>query len=111
MTSSELIDQHSVHFAVYRYKEGTAIDEIERALEDVCRLGDQVAGIRVVSWGTNSSPHACGYTHAMTVVGDDMAAVRAFRELARNHPSSQLLSDGEEAGVGADYDYPSAAGA
>ena len=106
MTSADLIDRHSVHFAVYRYKEGTPIDQIERALEDVCRMGDQVAGIRVVGWGTNSSPHACGYTHAMTIVGDDMDAVRKFRELARNHPSSQLLSDSEETGVGADYDYP-----
>ncbi|MGC0367442.1 hypothetical protein ABH922_005494 [Rhodococcus sp. 27YEA15] len=111
MTSSGLIDNHAVHFAVYRYKEGTVIADVERALEDVCKLGDQVPGIRVVSWGTNSSPHACGYTHAMTIVGTDMDAVREYRELARNHPTSQLLSDAEETGVGADYDYPGVAGA
>jgi hypothetical protein len=110
MASTGLIDHHSVHFAVYKYKEGTALAEIERGLEEVCRLGDQVPGIRVVGWGLNSSPHACGYTHAMTIVGDDMDAVREFRELARNHPLSQLLSDSEETGVGADYDYPRADG-
>jgi hypothetical protein len=106
MASTGLIGPHSVHFAVYRYKEGSPIDEIEKAFEEVCRLGDQVPGIRAVGWGHNSSPHACGYTHAMTIVGDDMDAVRAYRELARDHPLSQLLSDAEETGLGADYDYP-----
>jgi hypothetical protein len=106
MASTGLIGRHSVHFAVYKYKEGSSIEEIERAFEDVCRLGDRVPGVRAVGWGRNSSPHACGYTHAMTVVGDDMDAVRAFRDLARDHPLSQLLSESEETGVGADYDYP-----
>jgi hypothetical protein len=110
MTSAGLIGRHSVHFAVYKYKDASSIEEVEKGLEAVCRLGDEVPGIRAVGWGTNSSPHACGYTHAMTIVGDDMESVRAFRELARNHPSSQLLSDSEETGVGADYDYPRVVG-
>ena len=106
MPSSVPGDTHSVHFAVYKWKEGAPVDEIERGFDEICRLGGQVPGIRVVSWGRNSSPHACGYTHAMTIVGDSMDAVRAYREVARHHPVSAVMSASEETGVGADYDYP-----
>jgi hypothetical protein len=105
MTSAVEADRHSVHFAVYKWKEGSPVDEIERGFDEICRMGGQVAGVRVVSWGRNSSPHACGYTHAMTIVGDNMDAVREYRELARGHPMSAVMSTWEETGVGADYDY------
>ncbi len=101
-----MLGQHSVHFAVYRWKQGAPVEEIERGFAEVCGMGDQIPGIRAVSWGRNESPHAFGYTHAMTIVGDTMEAVRAFRELARVQPISTVMSAHEEAGIGADYQYP-----
>jgi hypothetical protein len=106
---SNLSDQHSVHFAVYRWKPDAPVEDIERGFDDLCRMASDVPGIRVVSWGRNASPHAYGYTHAMTIVGDDMGAVRAYRELARVQPIATVMSENEEAGVGADYDYPALA--
>lgn len=97
--------QHFVHFAVYRWKDGSPIAEIERGFGELCRMGTDVPGIRLVSWGVNDSEFSKGYTHAMAIVGDDMAAVRAYRELARNHPIAKVMRDCEEDGIGADYDY------
>jgi Stress responsive A/B Barrel Domain len=103
-------ERHSVHFAVYRWKAGSPVAEIERGFGELCRMGTDVPGIRLVSWGVNDSEFGQGYTHAMTIVGDDMAAVRAYRELARSHPIAEVMHACEEDGIGADYDYASTAG-
>jgi Stress responsive A/B Barrel Domain len=105
-----VLGQHSVHFAVYRWNPGAPVEDIERGFTEICSMGDQIPGIQVASWGRNESPHAYGYTHAMTIVGDTMEAVRAFRELARVQPIAAVMSAHEEAGIGADYHYPEAKG-
>jgi hypothetical protein len=99
-------DQHSVHFAVYRFKDGSPLKEIERGFDELCAMAGDVPGIRLVSWGLNSSEYAMGYTHAMVIVGDDADAVRTYRELARKHPVAEVAHVSEEAGIGADYSSP-----
>lgn len=98
-------ERHCVHFAVYRWKVGSPVAEIERGFGELCRMATGVPGIRLVSWGVNDSEFGKGFSHAMTIVGDDMAAVRAYRELARSHPIAEVMRACEEEGIGADYEY------
>jgi hypothetical protein len=91
---------------VYSWKEGAPVDEIERGFDELCTLGDDIPGVRMVSWGLNTSEFANGYTHAMIIVGDDAAAVRAYRERAGNHPIAEVARVSEEAGIGVDYSRP-----
>ena len=98
--------KHAVHFAVYSFNDDAPVEEIERGLDELVAMGQDFPGVRLVSWGLNTSEFANGYTHAMIIVGDDAAAVTAYRERARNHPIAEVAHISEKAGIGVDYSRP-----
>jgi hypothetical protein len=97
-------DQNTVTYAVYSWawKDDAPIEEIERAFDEMCAIGDDITGVRRATWGRNTADddHARGHTHAMIVIADDEESVNTYNERTSKHPMSELVHGSERTGVG-----------
>ncbi len=105
---NSLGDRRPVSYAVYswEWKENAPLDEIERAFDEMCAMGDDTPGVRRASWGRNEAESARGHSHAMIVVADDKGAVDAYNNRTSKHPLSDLVHASEKSGIGIYYAVP-----
>jgi len=73
------------HIVCFRFKPGTPAELIAAAGAGLRAMQEEIAEIRAVSWGPNFAPSAAEYSHVLTVVADDMAAVGRYLQ----HPVHQ----------------------
>ncbi len=66
------------HFVCLRFKPGTTDAQIEHAGKALLGLNVRIPEIRAIRWGPNFGPSTNEYTHVLTVVLDDMAAVERY---------------------------------
>jgi len=68
------------HIALFRFKNGTAPDIIQDAMDDLRRLARVIPGITDFSCGTNNSPEGLsdGLTHGFVMTFKDAAARDAY---------------------------------
>ena len=66
------------HFVCLRFKPGTGVERIDHAAQALLGLKGGIPEIREIRWGPNLGPSANEYTHVLTVVLDDMAAVARY---------------------------------
>jgi stress responsive alpha/beta barrel protein len=66
------------HIVLLRFKPGTAEEKIGAAGDALLAMRGRIPEIREVRWATNLGPSADEYSHVLTVVADDMAAVDRY---------------------------------
>jgi hypothetical protein len=92
-----------VHIAIYKWKDGTTSGQVTEALAKVKALVGKVDGLTAIHVGENTSPWGQGFTHGIVVLGDDEAAIDAYRK----HPDHEIVATEIEAieldGIGIDF--------
>jgi hypothetical protein len=93
-----------VHIALFQWKAGTSDQDIEASLHAVRALKQKVPGLVDVRCGTNFSPWAEGYTHAVIVLAEDRAALDAYRKHPDHEVVARQIERMEERGIGVDFE-------
>ncbi|HWA59309.1 MAG TPA: Dabb family protein [Gemmatimonadales bacterium] len=68
------------HIVCFRFHPGTPEARIEAAGRALLGMAGVIPEVRRVHWGPNLAPSAGDYSHVLTVVVDDMAAVGRYLE-------------------------------
>ena len=71
-----------VHIAIYKWKRGTAPQDVKYAIKEVRSLKRKVKGLIDIHCGENFSKWNERYTHAFIVLAKNQKALDAYR----NHP-------------------------
>jgi hypothetical protein len=66
------------HIVAFRFKAGTTAEQIGHAGKALLGMNGRIPEIRAIRWGPNFGPSTNEYTHVLTVVLDDMAAVNRY---------------------------------
>jgi hypothetical protein len=66
------------HLVCIRFKAGTTPEQIARAGAALLGLRGRIPESRALRWGPNFAPSAGEYSHVLTVILDDMAAVNRY---------------------------------
>ncbi len=66
------------HLVCFRFKAGTTPEQVERAGQALLGMKGRIPEIREIRWGPNFGPSTNDYTHVLTVLLDDMAAVGRY---------------------------------
>jgi len=68
------------HIALFKFKEGTAQEQIDQALEKILELSESIEGIEDYVCGINNSPEGLtqGFTHGFVMTFSDAAARDAY---------------------------------
>ncbi|MEO8139523.1 MAG: Dabb family protein [Gemmatimonadota bacterium] len=66
------------HIVCIRFKVGTTAGQIAHAGSSLLSLKGRIPEIHDIRWGPNLGPSSAEYTHVLTVVLDDMAAVARY---------------------------------
>jgi len=95
-----------LHVVAFRFRPGTAA-AVEAAGDALLGMDGRIAEIREIRWGQNLAPGASEYTHVLTVLLDDMAALERYS----THPVHQrvvteVLAPIREARLALDIDVP-----
>ena len=98
------MSDRAVHFAIFKWKEGAPLSEIEAMFEEQRQtVVGLVPGIQSFEWGVNKSPFGKGYSHALTVIGDDLSAINAYRNSAPRLKARDLIHQWREHDISADF--------
>ncbi len=92
-----------VHVAIYRWKSTARREDIEAALDKVKRVRNNVSGILGIYVGENTSRYGEGFTHAIVVIGEDQAALDAYRADSLHEEAAKEIEFFEDHGVGIDF--------
>lgn len=93
-----------VHIALFRWKDGTSPQDIEKVLADVRALKDKVPGLIDIRCGENYSRWAEGHTHAVIVFAQNQAALDAYRHHPDHADVAKRIESMEERGIGVDFE-------
>ena len=66
------------HVVCFRFEAGTTAEQIAHAGRSLLGMKGRIPEIREVRWGLNLGPSTAEYTHVLTVILDDMAAVARY---------------------------------
>jgi heme-degrading monooxygenase HmoA len=91
-----------IHVAIYKWKAGSSPESIENALAKVKEVRNRVPGLLGIFVGPNTSKYGEGYTHAIVVVGEDEAALAAYRSDSLHQEAASEIDSMEDAGIGVD---------
>jgi heme-degrading monooxygenase HmoA len=92
-----------IHVAIYQWKDGTDPEQVRASLAKVKAVRDRVPGLLGIFVGENTSKYSEGYTHAIVVVGEDQAALDAYRKDSLHEEAAHELDAIEQVGVGVDF--------
>ena len=67
-----------LHVVAFRFRPGTAAATIEAAGSALLAMSGLIPEIREIRWAPNLAPGAGEYTHVLTVLLDDMAALERY---------------------------------
>lgn len=68
------------HIVCFRFHPGTPEDRVAAAGNALLAMQGRIPEIRGVRWGPNFAPSVTEYSHVLTVLLDDMAAVGRYLE-------------------------------
>lgn len=68
------------HIALFKFKEGTAQEQIDQAFDQILELSESIEGIEDYVGGTNNSSEGLhqGYTHGFVMTFSDASARDAY---------------------------------
>lgn len=91
------------HIAIFKWREGTSKERIQKVLEEVRALQKKIPGVTHILTGENFSLHGKHFTHGVVVLAENQEAIDAYR----NHPDHQQVAkeieEVEEDGIGIDF--------
>ena len=94
-----------VHIALFRWKNGTPQNKINKVIKNIRQLKNKCNGVIDIMAGKNFSRYSEGFTHAIVVIGKNRTALKTYR----NHPEhlriAKEIDKMEEHGVGIDFEY------
>ncbi len=67
-----------LHVVAFRFRPGTAAAVIEAAGDALLGMRGSIPEIREIRWAPNLAPGVGEYTHVLTVLVDDMAALERY---------------------------------
>lgn len=93
------------HIVLFRFRPDITVAQIANAGEELLGMKRKIPDIRDIRWAVNQAPGAQDYTHVLTVILDDMAAVQRYSD----HPVhkdvvSRVLAPIREARLAADVE-------
>jgi|AP12_2_1047962.scaffolds.fasta_scaffold24426_2 hypothetical protein len=96
-----------LHMVAFRFRPGTAAAAVEAAGGALLAMEGRIAEIREIRWVHNLAPGASEYTHVLTVLLDDLAALERYSA----HPVHQrvvteVLGPIREARLALDIEVP-----
>jgi|ERR1051326_2757851 hypothetical protein len=79
------------HIAIFKFKEGTAQEQVDQALEQILELSESIDGIEDYVSGMNNSPEGLnqGFTHGFVMTFRDAVA----RDSYLTHADHQRVKD------------------
>lgn len=97
-----------LHVVAFRFRPDTADALVEGAGAALLAMKGRIPDIREINWTRNLAPGADDYSHVLTVLLDDMAAVERYAV----HPVHQrvvaeVLAPIREARLALDFEVPS----
>ncbi len=92
-----------LHTALFRWKDGAPVKDLEACLEKIKSCQPLVPGIRKISWGLNRSSWAQGYTHVLHVDAETEQALAAYRANDVRQSANALIVKWEAGVVSADF--------
>lgn len=92
-----------VHIAVFKWKDGTSEARVTAALAAVKALEGEVEGVHEIYVGENTSQWNQGFTHAVVVIGEDPAAIDAYRRHPDHVTVARDIEEMELDGIGIDF--------
>ncbi len=68
------------HIALFKFKEGTTEDQVQKTFDDLIELSENVPGVEDYVAGANNSPEGLnkGYTHGFVMTFTDATARDAY---------------------------------
>jgi|APDOM4702015159_1054818.scaffolds.fasta_scaffold271310_2 hypothetical protein len=66
------------HIVCFRFQKGTTAEQIAAAGEALLAMQHAIPEVRGVRWSPNLAPSADEFSHVLTVILDDMAAVNRY---------------------------------
>lgn len=99
----EPIRDHSVHIAIYKWKQGAPVEEIEKAIERLRGMANDVPGVRLITWGRNTNKWAEGFTHAILILADTPDDIEKYRAHPLHKEVADYIDSWEGFGVGVDF--------
>lgn len=92
-----------IHIALYKWKENTQPESINKMLADIETLANKIPGIIEIVATKNISKYNEGYTHVIFVRGKDQAAINAYRSHPKHTIIAQRIAATEQHGIGVDF--------
>jgi hypothetical protein len=92
-----------IHIALFKWKQGTAAEDIDRAMREVEELEDKIPGIVEISCGRNASKYSEGFSHVVLVRGVDQASIDAYRAHPDHVAVAEKIDRMEDKGIGVDF--------
>lgn len=92
-----------VHIAIFKWKDGVQRTQVDDAFKKVRAVKDRVAGISGIYCGPNTSKWNLGFTDAVVVLGDSLAAIDAYRADPVHVEAAALIDAMELEGIGIDF--------
>lgn len=92
------------HIAIYKFKEDSTEEEINKALLDVKALKDKVSGLSNILVGRNYNRWNEGYTHAIVVLAETQEVLDAYRAHPDHGKVAKVLDEIEDNGIGIDFE-------
>jgi len=94
------------HIALFRFKEGTTEEQINRVFDDLLDLTENVAGVEDYVSGTNNSPESLnkGFTHGFVMTFSDAPARDAYLANSDHERVKSLLLANIDDGLVFDFE-------
>lgn len=98
----------NIHIALYRWKDGTSLDDVQKLLDGIEALADKIPGVLSIQSGKNTSKYSEGYTHVILVRAQSAQAVDDYRQHPEHARLATAIDSIEDKGIGVDFEYPKA---
>ena len=73
-------EEKTVHIVLFKFKEGTTIQEIQSLKHEILKQKNIIPGLLEISFGEDSTGRAKGFTHAEVAVFEDNEFLEKFNK-------------------------------
>ena len=92
-----------IHIALFRWKQGTTQETIEKALQQVKQLKNKCNGIIDIFCGENYHKESKGLTHGIVIIAKDQNSLDGYRQHPDHKIIAKFIEAIEEDGLGFDF--------
>lgn len=93
-----------IHIALFRWKEGTEKESIEKALKQVKQLKNKCDGIIDIFCGENFHKESKGLTHGVVIIAKNQDSLDGYRKHSEHKVIAKNIEIIEDDGLGFDFE-------